>query len=98
MAWFLPPPEQRRCPADGADSDLFQPDNHEPCRILLICPRCGRWRIMTATFDARARAVWTDHAQLFDPAVPTPPAKPLETTPERSKPPAEASVTHSTAI
>ena len=42
----LPDPRDLTCPRDGARRILFQPDDEQPLRILLVCPKCGTWSIL----------------------------------------------------
>lgn len=62
----LPSRDERRCPADGAQASLHQPDDAEPLRLLLVCPDCGRWRVLVGRRqEGGHRVAWRDEAALF---------------------------------
>jgi hypothetical protein len=64
----LPDRDARRCPTDGAPCDLFQPDESRPCRLLLVCPDCGRWIILKGFHQADADApTWRELGYPFGP-------------------------------
>lgn len=64
----LPDREQCRCPTDGAPCDLFQPDESRPCRLLLVCPDCGRWIVLEGIRQAEAdRPTWRELVHHFAP-------------------------------
>ena len=39
----LPDPGESRCPEDGSQLVVFQPDDRRPARLLAACPGCGAW-------------------------------------------------------
>ena len=60
---------ERLCPVDAALCELFQPDDQEPLRLLLVCPACGRW-IVLAGFRRQEDGgiTWPEVAHHFGPA------------------------------
>src|SRR5262249_272982 len=45
----LPDESTRSCPVDGTPCDVLQPDELQPLRLLLVCPDCGRWMVLTGS-------------------------------------------------
>ena len=65
----LPRDDERCCPTDGTVCDLFQPDDQQPLRLLLVCPECGRWIIMVGFSHAQDPGItWREEAHYFSPA------------------------------
>jgi hypothetical protein len=65
----LPNQAERSCPVDGTPCDVLQPDELQPLRLLLVCPDCGRWIIMTGWHAAGSPlgTTWREEAHLFAP-------------------------------
>ena len=44
---------------------MVQPDEGEPRRILLVCPRCHGWSILVGSMAEDGRTVWERQAGHF---------------------------------
>jgi hypothetical protein len=65
----LPTRAERRCPGDGAERELIQPDERRPHRLLMVCPICGSWAVLEGARRAdRPADGWEERGRHFGPA------------------------------
>lgn len=67
--YCLPTRDERRCSTCGVPRDMLQPDEREPGRLLLVCPRCHGWSVLVGSVGSGGSMAWESRAGLFGRAV-----------------------------